>query len=89
MAGGVASAHGALVAWLEYLNGERRASPRTVEAYQDCVSPYLAFLEQHRAERLTLAAMGEVTAGEVRAYLAHRRAGDRPLSARCCSRKAR
>ena len=64
MAGAV-TAQGALVAWLEYLNGERRASPRTVEAYQDCVSPYLAFLEQHRAESLTLAAMGTITAGEL------------------------
>jgi integrase/recombinase XerC len=54
MAGAVATAQGALVAWLEYLNGERRASPRTVEAYQDCVSPYLAFLEQHRGESLSL-----------------------------------
>ena len=62
MAGVVTSAQGALVAWLEYLNGERRASPRTVEAYQDCVSPYLAFLEQHRAETLSLAVMGEITA---------------------------
>ena len=85
MAGAVATAQGALVAWLEYLNGERRASPRTVEAYQDCVSPYLAFLEQHRAERLTLATMGEITAGEVRAYLAYRRSGERPLSARSAS----
>ena len=85
MAGAVATAQGALVAWLEYLNGERRASPRTVEAYRDCVSPYLAFLEQHRAERLTLATMGEITAGEVRAYLAYRRSGERPLSARSAS----
>jgi integrase/recombinase XerC len=85
MADGVTTAQGALVAWLAYLTGERRASPRTVEAYQDCVTPYLAFLEQHRAETLSLAAMGEITAGEVRAYLAHRRSGDRPLSARSAS----
>jgi len=85
MADGVTTAHAALVAWLAYLTGERRASPRTVEAYQDCVTPYLAFLEQHRAETLSLAAMGEITAGEVRAYLAHRRSGDRPLSARSAS----
>lgn len=85
MADGVTSAQGALVAWLAYLTGERRASPRTVEAYQDCVTPYLAFLEQHRAEALSLAAMGQITAGEVRAYLAHRRGGERPLSARSAS----
>jgi integrase/recombinase XerC len=85
MAGGVTTASGALVAWLEYLAGERRASPRTIEAYQDCVSPYLAFLGQHRGEALSLSDMGTITAGEVRAYLAHRRAGDRPLSARSAS----
>jgi len=85
MAGGVNTAQAALIAWLQYLTGERRASPRTVEAYQDCVSPYLAFLEQHRAETLSLSAMGDITAGEIRAYLAHRRSGERPLSARSAS----
>jgi integrase/recombinase XerC len=85
MAGGVTTAQAALVAWLEYLAGEHRSSPRTIEAYQDCVSPYLAFLSQHRGEALSLADMGTITAGEVRAYLAHRRAGDRPLSARSAS----
>ncbi len=85
MAGAVAAAQGALVAWLEYLAGERRASPRTVEAYQDCVSPYLAFLSRHRGESLSLADMGTITPGEVRAYLAHRRGGERPLSARSAS----
>jgi integrase/recombinase XerC len=85
MAGAVTTAQGALVAWLGYLNGERRASPRTVEAYQDCVSPYLAFLGQHRGESLSLSDLGEVSAGELRAYLAHRRSGDRPLSARSTS----
>ena len=79
------SAQAALVAWLEHLAGERRASPRTIEAYQDCVSPYLTFLAQHRGEALSLADMGEITAGEIRAYLAHRRSGDRPLSARSAS----
>ncbi|MGE5566969.1 MAG: tyrosine recombinase XerC [Parcubacteria group bacterium] len=76
------TAQQALIAWLAYLAGERRASPRTVEAYQDCVSPYLAFLEQHRGECLRLSDLGDISAGEVRAYLAHRRSGDRPLSAR-------
>ena len=85
MAGAVTTAQGALVAWLEHLAGERRASPRTVEAYQDCVSPYLAFLAQHRAESISLADMGAISAGEVRAYLAFRRGGERPLSARSAS----
>jgi len=85
MAGGITTAQQALIAWLEHLAGERRASPRTIEAYQDCVSPYLTFLAQHRGEALSLADMGDISAGEIRAYLAHRRSGDRPLSARSAS----
>lgn len=85
MAGPVATAREALGAWLDHLANERRVSPRTVEAYLGCVSPYLGFLEQHRAESLGLSAMGTITPAEVRAYLAHRRDGERPLSARSVS----
>ncbi|HZC17649.1 MAG TPA: tyrosine recombinase XerC, partial [Caulobacteraceae bacterium] len=46
---------------------------------------YLNFLERHRGETLTLKAMGEVSAADIRAYLAHRRLGDRPLSPRSVS----
>jgi len=75
----------ALTAWLAYLTHERRASPRTVRAYADAVGPYLTFLERHRAETLSLDALGEISAGDVRAYLAHRRAGDHPLAPRSVS----
>ncbi len=85
MAGPVATAREALGAWLDHLANERRVSPRTVEAYLGAVSPYLAFLEQHRAETLNLSAMATITPAEVRAYLAHRRDGERPLSARSVS----
>jgi len=85
MAGPVTSAREALGAWLDHLANERRVSPRTVEAYLNCVSPYVAFLEQHRGEALSLSAMGTITPAEVRAYLAHRRDGDHPLSARSVS----
>jgi integrase/recombinase XerC len=37
------SASDALAAWLQHLAHERRASPRTVEAYAGCVRAYLAF----------------------------------------------
>ena len=79
------SAREALAAWLQHLAHERRASPRTVEAYLACVSAYLSFLEQHRGEALSLADLGTVSAAELRAYLASRRAGERPLSARSLS----
>jgi integrase/recombinase XerC len=85
MAGALTSAREALSAWLEHLANERRASPRTVRAYGDGVAAYLNFLERHRGETLTLAAMGEVSAADIRAYLAHRRSGDHPLSPRSVS----
>jgi len=72
----------ALAAWLEHLAKERRASPRTLEAYGFAGRRYLAFLQQHRAESLSAQALATVTAGEVRAWLAHLRAGERPLSPR-------
>ena len=85
MAGVVTTARDAMTAWLDHLANERRVSPRTIEAYLGAVSPYLAFLEQHRGETLSLAGTGTVTAAELRAYLAHRRDGARPLSARSVS----
>jgi len=76
----------ALAAWLRHLAEERRLSPRTVEAYTDCVQPYLAFLARHRGEdRLPMSALGQITPAELRAYLASRRTGDRPLCARSIS----
>jgi integrase/recombinase XerC len=71
--------------WLEHLAHERRASPRTLEAYAFAAGRYIAFLEQHRAEAITVRTLAEVTAGELRAWLAHLRAGDHPLSPRSLS----
>ncbi len=79
------TAHQALAAWLEHLANERRASPRTVEAYQACVLAYLGFLTRHRGESPSVADMGEVSAADLRAYLASRRTADRPLSPRSLS----
>lgn len=82
---GVGSARQALTAWLAYLTLERRASPRTVRAYGDNVLAYLNFLERHRGEALTLAAMSEITAADLRGYLAFRRQGDDALAPRSIS----
>lgn len=79
------TAREALALWLEYLTKERRASPRTLEAYGFAGSRYIAFLEQHRGEQLVLLDMGRLTAGEIRAWLAHLRQGDHPLSPRSLS----
>jgi len=79
------SAIGALQDWLRYLAQERRASPRTVEAYSDCVGRYLSFLQEHRGEALSLEDLGGVGPSELRAYLAFRRQGDHPISPRSLS----
>lgn len=79
------SAPEALLAWLEHLAHERRLSPRTLEAYGHIGRLYVAFLERHRGGPQTLPDLGGVTAAEVRAHLAERRSGDRPLNARSLS----
>ncbi len=72
----------AQTAWLQHLARERRASPRTLEAYGAGVSAYLGFLAGHLSEVVTVARLGEVTPQDLRAYLAFRRTGDSPLAAR-------
>lgn len=79
------TASDALSAWLEHLAHERRLSPRTLEAYGHIGRLYLAFLERHRGEALSLADLGAITAAEVRAHMAERRSGDHPLGARSLS----
>jgi integrase/recombinase XerC len=76
------NAEEALAAWLEHLAKERRASPRTLEAYGFAGRRYIAFLGQHRGESLSAKDLGGITAGEVRAWLAHLRTGEHPLSPR-------
>jgi integrase/recombinase XerC len=81
----VLSAGGALRAFLEHLRGERRVSPKTLDAYGRCVEAYLDFLQGHRGEAIDLAGLGAVTAAELRAYLASRRTGEHVLSPRSLS----
>ncbi len=79
------SAEQARQAWLQHLAHERRASPRTLEAYGFAASRYIAFLERHRGESLSVKGLTTVTPAEVRAWLAHLRTGDHPLSPRSLS----
>jgi integrase/recombinase XerC len=79
------SADGARALWLEHLAHERRASPRTLEAYGFASARYIAFLERHRGDALTVRGLSEVTAGDVRAWLAHLRSGNHPLAPRSLS----
>ena len=80
------TAKDALAAWLVHLSDERRLSPRTLEAYGRIGRQWLAFLERHRGgDALTIPALGQTTAAEVRAHLAERRTGETPLNARSLS----
>ncbi len=81
----LADAGDALAAWLHHLTHERRASPRTVEAYGANLRAFLDFLTRHLGGPPTVSALGELGAADLRAYLAARRQGERPLSARSLS----
>jgi integrase/recombinase XerC len=80
-----APAEDALVAWLHHLTHERRASLRTVESYGANLRAFLMFLGAHLGGVPSLASLGEVGAADLRAYLASRRNGRRPLSPRSLS----
>ncbi len=80
-----ASARAAMMDWLQFLAHERRASPRTLESYGAVVSNFIFFMEQHRGEALGLAGCSDLRAADFRAWMAHRRSGDHPLSARSLS----
>ena len=71
-----------LQVWLTHLAKERRCSPRTLEAYGANLRAFFGFLAMHRGESLTMSGLGAVTAAELRAYLAHRREGDKGLASR-------
>lgn len=73
------------LAFLDYLGAERRAATRTLAIYDHALISYLGFLEQHRAGAFFSADLGLVTAAEIRAWLAHLRKKDPPLSARTLS----
>lgn len=81
------SAEQARQAWLQHLAHERRASPRTLEAYAFAAQRYIAFLEQHRGEALGVPDFATVTPAEVRGWLARLRSGERPLSPRSLSQQ--
>ena len=61
--------------WLAYLQGERRLAAKTLEAYQRDLAQFLAFIGQAQGAPPALAALSALRPGDIRAFLAARRAG--------------
>lgn len=80
------SAADALAEFLAYLRDERRASPRTLEAYGRDVSAFLGFLAQHLGGAASLQDLAALEPADLRAYLAHRRRGEDALGDRSIAR---
>jgi integrase/recombinase XerC len=62
-----------LLRWRAFLAGERRMSPKTVEAYVRDARQFLAFMAEHLGGRVTLARLLKLAPADVRAFMASRR----------------
>ncbi|MEL7480475.1 MAG: tyrosine recombinase XerC [Pseudomonadota bacterium] len=62
-----------LSAFLAHLEDERRMAAKTVEAYGADLSGFLGFLAGHTGETVGVSTLAELTARDIRAYLASRR----------------
>ncbi len=72
----------AQIAWVSWLKNQKRCSPRTLEAYAHALRYYLDHLSGSVSNDLTLDDVVAVSSGDIRAWMAHLRAKDNPLSAR-------
>ena len=68
------TAEEARVAFLEWLEHERRSAPLTVEAYRGDLAAFLGFLTQHLGAEPDLAALASLRQADLRAWLAERAA---------------
>jgi integrase/recombinase XerC len=64
----------AIVRWIGWLEGEKRASPHTIAAYGGDLARFLDFLTEHRGRVPDLALLTELTPADFRAFLARRAA---------------
>ena len=62
-----------LTAFLQHLSGERRLSPKTLDAYQRDLSGFLGFIGEHLGEAVTLNSLQMLGARDFRAFMAARR----------------
>ncbi len=76
-----------LSTFLGHLTGERRLSKKTVEAYQRDLSAFLEFVTTHLDDTIHLGKLATLKPNDFRAYLAHRRRGNKPLSAASIQRQ--
>lgn len=76
-----------LAAWLAHLGEERRCSPRTLQAYGAAGRSYVRFLAEHQGAAVSADSLAEVTAADLRAWLAARRAGARGLAPRSAAQQ--
>jgi len=66
-------AHELKTAWLSALKHERRASPHTLIAYDDDVSRFLVFLQEHLGGAVDARALAKLSAADIRAFITRRR----------------
>jgi integrase/recombinase XerC len=63
-------------AWVAHLQGERRVAPHTLNAYARDLRQFLEFVAEHVGEAASLSSLAELTAADLRAFLASRRRAD-------------
>lgn len=73
-------AHDCLALFLAHLSGERRLAEKTVQAYQRDIGDFLGFITGHIGKDPKLRDLIDLKVTDFRAYLAHRRRGDKALS---------
>ena len=73
----------AIAAWVDHLRAERRARPKTLEAYLRDINQFMGFLTEHLGAPANLGALEILAPADFRAFLASRRndgAGSRTLA---------